>query len=69
MNTILYVSTGDNKLNVVRVDGEGNLLNLIQEVGPIVDPIPIKEEDKKRVATEWLTKHPKFNLLFAFTSF
>jgi 6-phosphogluconolactonase (cycloisomerase 2 family) len=68
----LYVSTADNKLSVVQVEDEtGNLIKIVQTIDPIVDPLPpnYKSRGIFRPATEWVEKHPKYSLLYAFTSF
>ena len=72
MNTI-YVSTGG-KIEVVNVDDDGNLLKVIQVIEPVVDPLPPNLPEKvgmihHRVATEWISRHPKLPILYALTSF
>mmetsp|Transcript_5793 Transcript_5793/g.10769 ORF Transcript_5793/g.10769 Transcript_5793/m.10769 type:complete len:418 (+) Transcript_5793:145-1398(+) len=76
--TILYVSTGANKLKVFEVDdATGNFIRLVQTIDPIVDPLPELGQDGKPVpktgtfgpVTEWVEKHPKYDLVYAFTSF
>jgi 6-phosphogluconolactonase (cycloisomerase 2 family) len=75
--TVLYVSTGANKIKVVQVDDDtGNLVRVVQTVECVVDPLPETYDGKPLPAsgvfqpvTEWVEKHPKFNLVYAFTSF
>lgn len=68
---VIYVSTGDNKLAAVEVDSDGNLIKILQNVEPVVDP----PENAKGpmgsppAVTEWLSRHPKYPLLYALTSF
>ena len=70
--TFLYVSDPDNQVKVFQVDEKGNLVKFVQKVNPVVDPLPPGCEKLKPgpyLATEWVDKHPKYNLLFALTSF
>jgi 6-phosphogluconolactonase (cycloisomerase 2 family) len=74
---ILYISTSANKLKVIEVDDDtGNLLQIVQTIEPVVDPLPIPLDGKPlptsgffHPVTEWVEKHPKLNLVYAFTSF
>jgi 6-phosphogluconolactonase (cycloisomerase 2 family) len=68
----LYLSTSDNKLSVVQVEEEtGNLIKIVQTIEPIVDPLPTnaKPTGMFKPVTEWVETHPKFPLLYVFTSF
>ena len=58
---ILYVSTSGNKLSAVEVDDDGNLQNILQEIDPVVDPLPdgIVDPQKAMIVTEWVCQHPK----------
>lgn len=75
--TILYVSTNANKLKVVEVDDDtGNLLRTVQTIEPVVEPLPSTADGNPlptsgafQPVTEWVEKHPKFDLVYAFTSF
>lgn len=40
MASVIYVSTGDNKLAAVEVDSNGDLVRILQVVEPVVDPLP-----------------------------
>lgn len=73
---VIYVSTGDNKLGAVEVDSDGNLIKILQNVEPVVDPLPptLPENAKgpmgsPAAVTEWLSRHPKCPILYALTSF
>jgi 6-phosphogluconolactonase (cycloisomerase 2 family) len=73
---VIYVSTGDNKLAAVEVDSDGNLIKILQNVEPVVDPMPptLPENAKGPMGsppavTEWLSRHPSYSLLYALTSF
>jgi 6-phosphogluconolactonase (cycloisomerase 2 family) len=74
---VLYVSTSANKFKVVKVDeNTGSLLKIVQTIEPVVDPLPNGSDGKPlptsgffRPVTEWVEKHPKYNLVYAFTSF
>ena len=73
--SILYVSTGENKLSAVSVDENGNLVRILQTVDPVVDPLPpnlpekIGRFMKMQTPTEWISRHPKYPILYALTSF
>jgi len=72
MASVIYVSTGDNKLAAVEVDSNGDLVRILQVVEPVVDPLPptLPENAKGALAvTEWISRHPKYPLLYALTSF
>jgi 6-phosphogluconolactonase (cycloisomerase 2 family) len=67
----LYLSTS-NKLSVVQVEEEtGNLIKIVQTIEPIVDPLPdnVNPTGMFKPITEWVETHPKFPLLYVFTSF
>jgi 6-phosphogluconolactonase (cycloisomerase 2 family) len=75
---ILYVSTGANKLKVVEVDdATGNLIQIVQTIDPVVDPLPLRRDDGSPLptkgmfvpVTEWVENHPALPLVYAFTSF
>lgn len=74
----LYIGTTDNKLGVVQVDDElSNVVRSVQIVTPVVmlaDLPPSRKNalgmvSKPKIDTEWIVKHPKLDLLYAFTSF
>ena len=76
MASVIYVSTGDNKLAAVEVDSNGDLVRILQVVEPVVDPLPptLPENAKGALGTppavtEWISRHPKHPLLYALTSF
>lgn len=70
--TIVYVSSSGNKMASAEVDEKGNLVKILQTLDPLVDPMPEGVPEKVsegQKATEWIDRHPKFNLLYALTSF
>jgi 6-phosphogluconolactonase (cycloisomerase 2 family) len=75
--TILYVTTSSNKFKVVEVDNEnGTLVRIVQTIDPIVDPLPVSGDGKPlptkgafQPVTEWIEKHPLYNLVYVLTSF
>ncbi|GKY90683.1 hypothetical protein MPSEU_000041700 [Mayamaea pseudoterrestris] len=67
--TILYVSCPLNKLSVIGVDNEsGNLLQTLQTIYPIVDPLP-EGLLVDNGMTEWMDTTPGGDMLYALTSF
>ena len=68
----IYVSGLGNEVSVVQVDEQGNHIKTLQTTNKIVDPLPPRCEKLKagpHLATESITKHPKYNLLYTLTSF
>lgn len=69
--TILYCSSG-NVLKVVEVDDiTGNLVRIVQTIEPIIDPLPevVPKSGFMSPVTEWVEKHPLYDLIYVFTSF
>ena len=70
---VLYVSHPSNKLQVVQVDKDGNLIRIIQTIEPVVDPLPDignnNGKTPKQILTEWMDVHPNYPLLYVITSF
>ena len=66
-----YLGTDSNKILVVKVDATtGSLLQVVQEVSPVApNPLQLKEGVYNGIATEWISRHPKFPLLYALTSY
>jgi hypothetical protein len=61
--TILYVSTGENKMAAVKVDEKGNLVKIVQTIDPVVENLPESVPEKgpagmSSVVTEWVSRHP-----------
>lgn len=71
--TILYVSTEANKIAIVKVDDLGNLIETVQTIDAVVDPLPdgvqAPSTPSHKLGTEWIDKHPQYKLLFVLTSF
>lgn len=67
-NSILYLGTDSNKIVVVR--SEGNDFEAIQTINSVApNPLALPEGVYNGIATEWISKHPRFPLLYALTSY
>lgn len=76
----VYIGTTENKIGVFEIQDEtGDLIRTVEIVDPVIDadhlpPPPqgifsgIKSKMEAGV-TEWILKHPKLDLMYAFTSF
>lgn len=70
-SSIFYLGTDSNKILVVELNAAtGNLVNIVQEISPVApNPLELPEGVYNGIATEWISRHPKFPLLYALTSY
>ena len=68
---ILYLGTDSNKLLVAKVDDtNGSLIDIVQTIHPVApNPLGLPGGVFNGVATEWISRHPKYPFVYALTSY
>jgi len=68
----LYLGTKDNRITAIEIDCDtGNCIREVEDVNPVVEAIPegVPTTGTNKPVTEWILMHPRFDLLYVFTSF
>jgi 6-phosphogluconolactonase (cycloisomerase 2 family) len=67
---VLYLGTDSNRLLVVQLGNREVQGSVIQDIHPVApNPLRLPEGVYNGVSTEWVSRHPKFPLVYALTSY